>query len=231
MRGTGEAAGTGTSASGHAYASGGHGLLGAVMSTLKGDSVIPVYAEALKYPAAIKPGDPNYLSSVSAGTAALKAEINDVAAKCPHTNIWRAGYSQGAHVMGTVLSLPTSNSLSSTAQRHINGVVLFGDPTYWPNERIDASGNGIEKGRLADFRRQNAMDAWTGVTVQPGSPNGGVIPLVRSFCFRQDLFCQVGGTSEAVHQSYNNATTVSQAATFLRGFVFSSQRGSGRETQ
>ncbi|MBE3078916.1 cutinase family protein [Clavibacter michiganensis subsp. michiganensis] len=91
---------------------------------------IPVYIEALRYPAVIYPDLTNdgYIESERDGVIALRGEINSLATDCPDTTIQLAGYSQGAHIIGDVLSDRTQ--LSVVARQNLDGVVLFGDPAY-----------------------------------------------------------------------------------------------------
>jgi len=219
VRGSNEAPGEGTGATPNIYAhsSGGVGeMMDGLMNDLYHVPGIPFYVEALKYPATIQPSgsDPNYLSSIAQGVQALRAEVNDLAASCPSTYIQLAGYSQGAHVVGTLLT--SAGDLSPAAKSLLNGVVMFGDPTYRPGEPWDAAGNGSGYGILA--RKANAFPGWLRTSDSSTTP----ITMIRSWCVTDDLFCQTGQSMDA-HTSYKNATTQADARDFLVSFLVTAE--------
>ncbi|WP_153001733.1 cutinase family protein [Curtobacterium oceanosedimentum] len=104
----------------------------------------------------------------------------------------------------------------------LNGVVLFGDASYRPGERIDWKGNtGQAYGLTSGGRAAGSMNGWTGSSVASGP-----IPLVRSYCLAKDLVCQVGSTtSTTVHNSYNQEYGIlADASSFLWAFITDPQR-------
>ena len=225
VRGSNEAAGTGMSASGYAYASGGVGALSRLVSTIEADPQVPVYTESIIYPASIVPTteDPIYTASRDVGVANLTAEMNDLAATCPATNMWLAGYSQGADVIGRTLSSPNAVSLSQRAKMLFNGAVFFGDPTYHPGELINAAPN-TQSGLTSVTREVGSLDSWTGT-----SPVLGEIPKIQSFCYELDIVCQGPGLnhdidSHGVYFSAGESTYSTTAAAFLKQFIISPQR-------
>ncbi|MBT1631460.1 cutinase family protein [Curtobacterium flaccumfaciens] len=232
VRGSWEDAGTGTSASGSSYQSGGFGhQVSAIIEDLRlVHPDLPMNTYGIKYPASVTPAfeDASYLSSKDAGAKALIAEMNYQAAACPATSIWLAGHSQGADVMGQVLSTPTSNQLSTRAQQVLNGVILLGDPSYRTTERINSEMNtGKGAGLTARGRTTGSMDGWTG-----DSFTYGAIPLVRSYCYTDDLICQAGSTVDTgPHNSYNqDEALLRDAESFLWGFILSPQRLVNKQT-
>lgn len=231
VRGSFEDAGTGTSASGQSYQSGGFGgQVSALIETIRlTHDDLPMNTYGIKYPASVVPGGdyPNYVASKDAGAKALIAEMNYQAAACPATNIWLSGHSQGADVIGQVLSTPTSNQLSTRAQQVLNGVVLLGDPTYQPGERINSADNDAPaSGILATRRTAGSMDGWTG-----NSAGFGAIPLVRSYCYAKDIICQAGSASgTGPHNSYNvDGELLIEASGFLWDFILSPQRFANKQ--
>jgi hypothetical protein len=187
-----------------------------VMQLLRDDPNLPVHEEALRYPATILPSitDPDYIGSVRQGAAVLKAEINSLADDCPLTDIQLAGYSQGAQIIGDVLE--NKDGLSLHAQTMLDGVVLFGDPTYRDGEIWDAGGNG--RGHGVFVRAQGAFHGYARASTLSSFP----IPMVRSWCVADDKFCQTGN-SIAAHESYSNVFTQRAAYDFLRGFLYSAE--------
>ncbi|OUE10233.1 Cutinase [Clavibacter michiganensis] len=217
VRGSGESAGSGSGVTPYTYAQGTGGFgprLAGVMQLLKDDPNLPVYEEALRYPATIVPNlvDPNYFLSERQGVGVLRAEINSLAANCPSTNIQLAGYSQGAHVIGDVLA--DKNALSLHARTLLDGVVLFGDPTYRDGERWNADGNGSGHGIFV--RAEGAFDGYAKASTLSSFP----IAMVRSWCVENDRFCQ-SGDSEAAHESYSDSYTQRSAYGFLESFLYS----------
>ena len=219
VRGSLEAAGSGSMYGGRVYQSGGIGQrLVNFGLAVDNDQLIPVYQEALNYPAAVWSADgTNYVNSVAIGVSRLRAEIEDIATTCPHTNILLAGYSQGAHVIGDVIDSTTSTQLSSNAKSKIAAVALWGDPTYVPGESWDAAGNPSARGRF--WRNTHAFSQYVGTKWTENGPTS--ISRVVSYCLAGDAWCQAaypGG--QTIHESYN--TTSGWA--FMRQFLIDSDR-------
>ncbi|MDO4031102.1 cutinase family protein [Clavibacter michiganensis] len=208
-------AGSGTGATPYVYAhgTGGQGdMMAELITAFAVEQNIPVYIEALRYPAVIYPDLTNdgYIESERDGVIALRGEINSLATDCPDTTIQLAGYSQGAHVIGDVLSDRTQ--LSVVARQNLDGVVLFGDPAYRAGEPWDDSANGDGNGRFA--RGKGELNAWDRTSTTSATP----VTMIHSWCVPDDLFCQ-SGTSATAHQSYGNASTQLDAFEFLRSFL------------
>jgi pimeloyl-ACP methyl ester carboxylesterase len=221
LRGSDEAAGTGSSNGGRTYASGGWGAtLGELVGYANREPSVPIYTEAIAYPAVIvnwaNPVDQNYVNSVNAGMANLRNEIEDLAARCPSTNIVLAGYSQGAHVVTRVLSsaaaaaYPTT-PLSANARAHIKAVVLFGSPAFTPNEPYNWSGSGGGRGLFAD--PAGSLAPYRTLTwLAPAYSAKGYMPIVRSYCLPGDMFCQGNANGLAIHGSYKSNSAVMRDA-------------------
>jgi hypothetical protein len=208
-------AGSGTGATPYVYAhgTGGEGnMMAELINAFKVERNIPVYVEALNYPAVIWPDVVNsgYLESERVGVNALRGEVNALAADCPSTTIQLAGYSQGAQVIGDVLSDRTQ--LSERARRLLDGVVLFGDPAYKAGEPWDDSSNGSGDGRFA--RGKGELNGWDRTSTTSATP----VTMIHSWCVPDDIFCQPG-TSQDAHQSYGSVSTQLSAFEFLRSFL------------
>lgn len=219
VRGTSEPAGSGSRFGGRIYQSGGIGnMLVNFGLAVDNDQQIPVYQEALNYPAtALNPATLNYYtSSVSTGVVRLRAEIEDIAATCPYTNILLAGYSQGAHVIGDVIDKTNGTQLSANAKAHITAVALWADPTYKQQEAWDAAGNGLYDGYF--IRSSGAFSPYTATIWPVNATSPQTVSTVRSYCKSGDEWCQSafpdGGS---IHASYN--TTSGWA--FMRQFLIS----------
>lgn len=208
VRGTTSAAGSGKSPWGHGWTKGGYGANEKLSQKLKKD-VSNITVESLNYPASWTgtKGSSVYWNSVSAGHSALKAELNSVAKKCPSTKVWIAGHSQGAQVVEDVLA---EGKLSKTAELQFWGGALGGNPTYWPREKVDAPGNGTAYGRLNGWH--HSVDGFTAK-----NNKGKRVQQVRSWCYKDDAFCQAGYDMD-VHNSYANETTASAMEKWLRQF-------------
>jgi hypothetical protein len=210
-------AGVGTGATPYVYAhgTGGQGdMMAELVRAFAVERNIPVYVEALRYPAVIAPDLTNdgYVESERDGVIALRGEINALASDCPFTTVQLAGYSQGAHIIGDVLSDRTQ--LSERAKQLLAGAVLFGDPAYRAGEPWDDPANGSGNGRFA--RGKGELNAWDRTSTTSATP----VTMIRSWCVPDDVFCQ-SGASQAAHQSYGNASTQLYAFEFLRSFLTS----------
>lgn len=214
VRGTNEPAGSGSTNGDRTYQSGGFGaILSQLYTQYYPDPDIPIYYEAIKYPATVWGGTP-YISSVHAGAVTLRAEIENLASACPSTNILLAGYSQGAQVIGDVLDGESQPQLSATAKAHVRSVVLFGDPSFYPGTAWDAPGDGTNGGIFA--RNIGAFNSWTDRVVY--TPSGTYLTSrIRSYCWAGDQYCQNAGPSGAgIHASYGATATMSAAWGFLK---------------
>lgn len=220
-RGTGEPAGVGSTNGGRTYSYNGLGpTLVSFAVAIGNDQEIPVHEEQLLYPAAVWNGvAAPYLSSVAAGVTNLRAEIEDIAATCPYTNILLAGYSQGAQVIGDVLDNQTSPQLSNAAKQHITSVVFYGDPSYRPGEAWDAAGSGTGGGMFQ--RHAGAFSGYTAyMYATPTSPGPTWVSKIRSYCATGDEFCQnAWPAGDSIHHSYSSTTYGNAGWAFMRNFL------------
>ncbi|MEN0086362.1 MAG: cutinase family protein [Leifsonia sp.] len=231
VRGSDEAGGSGTANGGRTYGSGGWGAtLGELIGYANREPNVPIYTEAVSYPAVIlnwsDPFNQNYINSVNAGMTNLRNEIENMAVGCPSTNIVLAGYSQGAHVITRVLSAATAtafptSALSASARAHIKAVVLFGNPTFTPGEPYDWSGSGGGRGIFAD-PAGSLTPYRTLAWLPPAYSAKGYLPIVRSYCLAGDMFCQSNANGLTIHASYkSNATVMRDAWLFIHNWLVS----------
>lgn len=175
-RGTGEPAGTGS-------------LLAPVAERIvdaRGGQVESVF---LDYPAAS-----DFDASPTAGVTRLVDDLNRRAVDCPDQRTVLLGYSQGALVVGDVLSAPADRMagsdtgvLSTAASDRVTAVVLYGDPRFVGSEPFNAG--TFDAAENGDFpRRAGALDAHASV--------------IRSFCTNDDFACQEAGGTNQGHLDY-----------------------------
>ncbi len=142
-----------------------------------------VSVQALQYPATTTSaifqdwgaGAAEFLNGVDDGVSELALVISSVLTRC---NSWIAvaGYSQGALVIRKALA-----QLDSTAQSHIAGIALFGDPA-----RHD-SGDGLDHyGGAQGSGRNGVYESLLGTRVPP-SPRGR--GLAAAWCVPNDAIC------------------------------------------
>ncbi|GAA5865760.1 hypothetical protein JCM8547_002769 [Rhodosporidiobolus lusitaniae] len=138
----------------------------------------------------------DYANSEAQGVTAMAAAIAAQEEKCPGGKIALLGYSQGAHVIGDVLSSNTTAYLfyerSRLGRRDLVGsanivaVLQFGDPSFVPSKTYDI-GTASTGGWFA------RTDTTLLDTVYAS--------VIRSYCDDNDLFCASGNSLE-VHESY-----------------------------
>lgn len=173
-----------------------------------------IYTEAIDYPASLV-----YAASVRAGASALIGEMNNIAKECPGTLIILAGHSQGADVIGEVLTDDYSRVHTQSRVSFV-GAALVGNPTYWHGEKIDAAGNGSQDGIFSVYRKKYSLDKFRGFNLQ-----GKSVLDIRSYCKAGDYFCQnntsifTAGKAMTIHGSYGDPATVSKEIAFLLNFV------------
>ena len=114
----------------------------------------------------------------------------------------------------------TSYHVSSPYSRGIPHFRFTARDFNTPHEKWDAVGNGVYYGLFA--RSAGALSTWTRLgCATPTSASETQLPIVRSYCFTRDEFCQsefpAGG---AVHSSYQSSAAISDAWYFMRGFIF-----------
>jgi hypothetical protein len=72
--------------------------------------------------------------------------------KCPNYRFVIAGYSQGAHAVGNVMTALAKDSKDAGIFRRIAGAALFGDPIYNPNDPIAVTPpNRTQVGVMASY--------------------------------------------------------------------------------
>ena len=152
-----------------------------------------VRSTAVDYPASF-----NYQPSVRAGVQALLADLRKTANACAGTKFVLTGHSQGANVVGDALAGPAAGgpaAIPAGLATRVSAVVLFGDPTFRAGESFNVT-DGTRNGIFA--RGAGKLNIFAART--------------RSFCNRNDQFCQ-GGTSLAAHLDY--AKDLGQAIAFV----------------
>lgn len=149
---------------------------------------------------------PRYFDSVDTGVQRLHDLIHAEFANGANANeqIVLAGYSQGAHVVGDLLSNGNTgnNHLSDSELSHIKAVVLFGDPRFNSQESFDRGSfvngrNGLLGARSpGDLSRAQSGDR------------------IRSWAHKDDMVCQGGFQTEAHDQDGYAADYGDAAAAF-----------------
>lgn len=153
--------------------------VGALASELtKRHAVDSSNVKAISYPATIYPRWGTlrgYTESVAAGRRALVTALTKDPCKAKSRYIL-AGYSQGAHVIGDVLS----SNLPRTIRQQIAIVILFGDPKFNPDDRRFKP--------RGDY--QNSYGGLLGPR-EKGSITGPKNDYpIRTYCRDRDPFCQ-----------------------------------------
>lgn len=198
-RGSNETAGT---PSGNVYSSGGLGRMSGIASAVASGKSTSVRTAGLNYPATIGWGGTAYLGSLNTGRDRLAAEIRRLASLCPSSKLVLIGYSQGAHVIGDVMSNSNPEGLTSTQRSKVAAVFLTGDPVRRPNEPHNR-GTGAGGGVL--------IDRGAGQMSSLGS-------RIQSYCYYGDNVCdapRAASNGATIHGSYGNSTLRSYAASFI----------------
>ncbi|KAK8131390.1 hypothetical protein PG984_007828 [Apiospora sp. TS-2023a] len=151
-----------------------------------------------------------YCKSVGSGVSfALKA-IEAYAAACPDSKMVLTGYSQGAHLMGDVLSgagglIPNQNCtqattapLAAAAAKKVMAVTLFGDVRHTGNQTYNLAEGAGKSGILP---RKGAQ--LTGLNVHSDK--------IHSWCNGQDPVCSSGNDMDQ-HLTYFDQFTPDAAA-------------------
>ncbi|MDO4887852.1 MAG: cutinase family protein [Actinomycetaceae bacterium] len=135
---------------------------------------------SLDYPASF-----DLRRSAEQGIGALVQLLTEQAQACPGQRFVLLGYSQGAMVVTDALISPESRrwgqdvaALPSEAAQRVDAVVLYGDLGFAGSEPFNAGDyDPSRSGTMA--RPQGSLDAYAS--------------RIRSFCVRDDFFCQSGG--------------------------------------
>jgi hypothetical protein len=209
VRGTGEAPGMGNTVS-------------VVKGLFDQDKDVPTWSQAVTYPATAFAPQTSYGISVQKGAIELRGLIKTIVNTCPYVSIALVGYSQGAQVVGNVLTGTDSTPLTAAERPHILAVTLFGDPTYRPGEAWDASGDGAGLGLFASLRASHAFSSWTRASWPAGASAPVQKSIVKSWCYTGDRYCQtgLGSDADAIHASYRTKATY-DAYSFIRSWLIS----------
>jgi hypothetical protein len=113
-----------------------------------------------------------YADSVRRGEELLVQLLNNQTNACPDQEFFLAGYSQGAEVIGNVLS-----RTDPTISARILGAVLFGDPQFNPTSEVD--------------RGTFNHDYGGGIIAQRPEYPADMIDKIRSYCSSWDGICNV----------------------------------------
>jgi hypothetical protein len=117
-----------------------------------------------------------YQRSKNEGRDRLRAFIKQQVRDCPKQKLALVGFSQGAHVVGDVLS-KNVGGLTQTEFSSIRAVALIADPRFNSREPF-ATGDNLQRGRNGLLGARS-----------PGDLNG-VSGRIRSWCRSKDLVCQ-----------------------------------------
>lgn len=205
-RGSNEPAGSG---SGALYTTGGWGRMGGLADNVAVKSGKTVRTAGLNYPAQIAPNGnlTKYLASEMTGRIRLAGELNRLAKACPSSKTVLIGYSQGAHVIGDVVSNGNPQGLTSSAKSKIAAIFLTGDPVRRYGEPFNR-GTGTGGGLLAN--------RW------PGDLSGVQSRLI-SYCYKGDVFCDFAHVSltqgVTIHESYGNTEVRNYGTSFILGKI------------
>jgi acetylxylan esterase len=143
---------------------------------------------------------PAYWDSVAAGEKNLRSQLTSLVANCPSAKVALLGYSQGAHVIGDTID-DKGTQLPAKVKSAIKAVVFYGDPTFVAGKSYDRG--TYHSGESGAFPRgSSALSAFSS--------------RIHSWCDANDLFCQSGGLSKAVHGGYFSRYNTA-ATTFVDG--------------
>lgn len=161
-------------------------ILGPVAEELTTELTAMVLTTPLNYPAS-----PNYANSVRTGVANLRAELEDVAANCPDTEVILMGYSQGADVVGDLLASMDSPATAGTARTtagtggggmmsrlrgngtNADGRMMGGGMMARLRERMMGNGTNADGGMMAGVRERMAQRLAERMANRAGNRNDG----------------------------------------------------------
>ncbi|HEY9312956.1 cutinase family protein, partial [Williamsia sp.] len=149
-----------------------------------------------------KPGDQSkdtYEQSVQMGITNATAMLTDLASKCPDTQVFVGGYSQGAQV-ASALSREIGAGEGPISADRFAGAALFSDPTRPAGSPVFASSSQTApaaapgaKGDSVESVQVAATQAPAGGGIAPETTGersfGKVADRVASFCTAGDLAC------------------------------------------
>ncbi|PPJ58504.1 hypothetical protein CBER1_05621 [Cercospora berteroae] len=157
--------------------------------------------EDIVYPAASS----DYCNAVSTGSNNGKQQIEAYYAKCPNSKLVLSGYSQGANIIGDILTSGNCGSRTglesaSGASCNIAAALLFGDPLHQPNKPynyLDGNAGQGTGGPRSQVSNQ-ILESYT--------------PRLRSYCAKDDLVCAPGLGADTVEAHTNYFDVYSQDA-------------------
>lgn len=176
---------------------------------------LPYPAVKVAFTEAEYPSD--YSNSVKAGIELLSGYITQLHVACPNTKVILAGYSQGAHVVGDVVTL-----LPLTIQNQIAGIVLFGDPLFNPTQ------TQVDKGTYENWRGIWSAEYGPG-GLPPRQFQENLVSKASSYCLKGDFVCNFdtflvnagkckADEANCPHGLYASEWT-QKAATWLKGKI------------
>lgn len=207
VRGTGAPAGSAMTASGNAWATGGHGLVANLARDYSTQKSFPIYVESLAYPASSA-----YATSVATGVKKLRAEIGYINRTCGgKTKIVLAGHSQGADVvLDTLVALTPA-----TGKNLVVSASVFGDPSYVAGQTYNAPGSGKANGIIPRSAKERTVLR----TYTFRDADGATRSRIRSTCAAGDWACQaapMNKRSVAIHNGYNSSAAANWSYGVLR---------------
>ncbi|KAK8879154.1 Alpha/Beta hydrolase protein [Apiospora arundinis] len=154
-----------------------------------------------------------YCKSVGSGVAFALNAVETYAKACPNSKIVLTGYSQGAHLMGDVMSgagglIPNQNCtqaktapLAAAAAQKVMAVTLFGDVRHTANQKYNLGEGAAKSGILP--RNGTQLD---GLNIYSEK--------VHSWCNGEDPVCSSGNDMDQ-HLTYFDQFT-DDAAAFIK---------------
>lgn len=141
-----------------------------------------------------------YHDSVVLGKRWLRSKISAYLNICESTKVFLVGYSQGAQVTADVVQEPKASEWTN-----VQGVVLFGDPSYNPSgssNRYGLNEPDVKKRHTAQRGALHMRSAFND-------------PKVLSFCHRSDPACQDHGIRLSQHKNYTSFKESEEAAKYF----------------
>ncbi|MDO4910860.1 MAG: cutinase family protein [Corynebacterium sp.] len=178
----------------------------------------------------------DYDASRDGGTAKLRGVIADVASRCPDTNFVLIGFSQGADIVGDLVS-DIGNGRGPVEASRVRGAALLADPRRTQgvgiNVGVPTSGAGLEVvGQplqpLVNFANMFGANIGNqGISRGPRAGGFGVLnKSTFSFCALNDPVCDVpytlldagrfGSLKTEVHTSYLDNYTMIPGISFVQ---------------
>lgn len=167
------------------------------------------HAVGLDYPACAMDGwliTGSYMRSEGDGVTKLRDLIRAEFANGanPNEQIVLAGYSQGANVVGDVLSngRNSDDRLTDSELSHIKAVLIFADPRFNSNESFDRGSYVVGRNGLLDTRSMHDLD------------RADSNDQIRSYARKDDIVCQGSGNWDEHNQDKYLADYGDNAAAF-----------------